>query len=220
MEARVVGYLLIRNTRCVEALSPASVVPERLTRKRVPFEPLNVSMPCDAVSLWLERLPLPMGCQAIFVPVTPDVCQRTLTWPREEEAFVNFTETDAETFVGNAPFGMTGEAPGDLSEVPTRLVAVTVTLYSSPLVSPPMTHLRPVSGAVHTLPPGHAVAVYELTGAPPSSSGAFHDTAKDLSPGSACTARGAIGTPAGVTATDDSEGVESPPDDAAVTRNV
>ena len=79
MEARAVGYLLIRNTRCVEALSPASVVPERLTRKRVPFDPLNVSKPCDALSLWLERLPLPMGCQAIFVPDTPDVCHRTLT---------------------------------------------------------------------------------------------------------------------------------------------
>jgi hypothetical protein len=58
-----------------------------------------------------------------------------------------------------------------------------------------MSHLSsPV--VVHDSPPGDAVAVYPVTGDPPSESGTRHDTTADVLPGTAATSRGADGTPA------------------------
>lgn len=90
--------------------------------------PLSVSVPRFAVNFWLSRLPLPMGRQLIRAPVTPVVSHLTFTWPFADEALRKVTDAAAATFVGTDPLGVTGEAPGERSDVPTRFVAVTVTL--------------------------------------------------------------------------------------------
>jgi hypothetical protein len=55
---------------------------------------------------------------------------------------------------------------------------------------------------VQVAPPGAAVTVYPVTGAPPVTCGAIHDTATWLLPGVTCTQTGALLTPTGVTMVD------------------
>ena len=57
---------------------------------------------------------------------------------------------------------------------PLVLVAVTVNVYSVPLVSPVTSH--DVDAVSQVWLPGVAVTVYPVIDAPPSSAGAVHDT--------------------------------------------
>ena len=71
------------------------------------------------------------------------------------------------TFVG-APGTVAGVAtvPAELFDVPAELVAVTVKVSATPLVSGEITHEVAGAVTVHVEPAGEAVTVYDV-GAPP-----------------------------------------------------
>jgi hypothetical protein len=98
------------------------------------------------------------------------------------------------------PVGITGDDALLALPVPTPLVAVTVNVYAVPLVSPVTTRGLPPPDA--TAPPGDAVAVYPVIGAPPVLAGAVKLTNTCPWPPMPLTLVGAPGTVAGVTADD------------------
>ena len=116
--------------------------------------------------------------------------------------------------VGTTPF----EAP-DAMLVPTAFVAVTVNVYSVPLVSPVTVIGFVVPVAV--IPPGLDVTVYDVIGLPPSDAGAVKSTAAAVLPGTAVTI---VGTPgavaAGVTLLEAADGTLDPAVLTACTVNV
>jgi len=83
--------------------------------------------------------------------------------------------------------GVTAVDGSDTTDSPATFVAITVNVYAVPFVNPVIVH--DVAGAftVHEPPPGPAVTVYDVTGEPPSSAGAVHDTVAEPSPGTAVT---------------------------------
>ena len=76
--------------------------------------------------------------------------------------------------------------------------------YFVPLVKPVIVHdngfVSTPTVVEHDAPPGEAVAVYPVTGEPPSDAGADHETTADALPATAVTPVGAPATVAGVTA--------------------
>jgi len=127
----------------------------------------------------------------------------------------------ADTAVG-APgtvLGVTAALGDDAGEVPAALVAVTVNVYAVPLVRPvTVAVVAPVVVAV--LPPGLEVAVYPVTGEPPSATGAVQPTSASALPAVAITAVGAPGTVLGVTGALSNDAGETPTTLVAVTVNV
>src|SRR2546423_9833317 len=99
--------------------------------------------------------------------------------------------------------GATGvaEAGVDGGPVPTAFVALTMNVYSVPLVSPVIVQPRVVVAQV--APPGFAVAVYPVIGLPPVDDGALHARAIWPLPEVAARPVGAPGTVAGVADTSD-----------------
>jgi hypothetical protein len=83
---------------------------------------------------------------------------------------------------------------GGLSCAP--LCAVTATVCGTPFVSPVMTQV--CSATVQLAPPGVAVAVYAVIGAPPSLVGALHVTVASPLPGVTTTSKGGEGAVAGI----------------------
>ena len=77
-------------------------------------------------------------------------------------------------------------------ETPASLTATTTKLYRAPDVSPATVHERLAPPAVQPYPPTVDVTRYDVTGNPPVSAGAAHDTAIER-----------FGTVAEVTATTD-----------------
>ena len=117
-----------------------------------------------------------------------------------------------EVTVG-APGTVSGEAFSyvDGEDVPATLVAVTVTLYSVPLVSPYTVQFKgpDVQPHVVVVVPSVTLTVYCEIVAPPSSVGAFHETWSWLFPAVMVSMSGAPGTVRGVALTDELD-AESP----------
>ena len=90
--------------------------------------------------------------------------------------------------------------PAEAAPVPEPFVAVIVTLYDVPFVSPLMTQVVPVPSVVH-VSPVLAVARYDTMSAPPSSVGGCHETTSSPSPGAVDTLTGTPGTVDGVAVT-------------------
>jgi hypothetical protein len=88
------------------------------------------------------------------------------------------------------------EAGDDSIELPLEFVATTVKVYVTPLVNPGTTIGDVVSDAV--IPPGLAVAVYEVIGEPPTLVGGVKLTATNPLPGVADIPVGASGAVPGV----------------------
>src|SRR5215212_5657415 len=84
------------------------------------------------------------------------------------------------------------ESTFDAAPVPAELLARTLNEYLVPLTRPPIEQPRLV--VVHVAPPGDALAVYDVIGAPPSEVGAVHERATRPSPGVAEARVGAPGT--------------------------
>jgi hypothetical protein len=96
--------------------------------------------------------------------------------------------------VGGAPAKKWFENSRGDEEVP--LLSVIVTTYWRPFVSP--VRLQPPNVVVvHDAPPGEAVAVYDVTGAPPSSYGGSQETCAPPITGAALKAVGAPGATTG-----------------------
>jgi hypothetical protein len=109
----------------------------------------------------------------------------------------------AETFVGalGAPTGVTADDGSLAGESPTPLVATTANVYVIPFVSPEQEAVNPDTS--QEAPGGADETEYDVTGDPPSLTGAVHDTDAEASPATALTPVGAAGTSAtGVTRTD------------------
>ena len=66
------------------------------------------------------------------------------------------------------------DTSADAALSPLVLVATTVNVYSVPLASPDTTH--DVDAVTQVAPSGDADTAYPVTGLPPSSAGAVHDT--------------------------------------------
>jgi hypothetical protein len=110
---------------------------------------------------------------------------------------------EAATPVGAAgtPTGVTADDGSLAGESPTPLVATTANVYVIPFVSPEQEAVSPVTA--HEAPGGADETEYDVTGDPPSLTGAVHDTDAEASPATALTPVGAAGTSAtGVTRTD------------------
>lgn len=102
-------------------------------------------------------------------------------------------------------------------DVPIPFVAITVNVYSTPLVKPVTTIGLCDPEAV--APPGDAVTVYEVISAPFAPAPVNAIVARE-SPGVAVTEDGAVGKPAGVTADDAAEAADLPTEFTATTANV
>jgi len=103
--------------------------------------------------------------------------------------------------------------------VPALFVAVTLNVYELPLVNPLMVHVVVV--VVQKAPPGAAVTVYSVIGAPPLEPGAVHEiTDSAFAFDDAITFVGAPGAVAGVAAADAIDADEVPEMFVAVTLNV
>ena len=85
------------------------------------------------------------------------------------------------------------------------------------MVSPSIVQL--VDDTTQVLAPGEAVAVYEVTDAPPSSAGALHETSTDSSPVSATTDKGTDGSCSVGVASSAADAVLVPTEFEAVTVN-
>src|SRR5262245_26215340 len=94
--------------------------------------------------------------------------------------------------------GALGATPGvaakalDAGPGPTAFVARTITVYAVPFARPVIGHESPL--VVQEAPPGAAVAVYEMTGEPPSLAGAAQVAVIRPSPAVAEASVGALGT--------------------------
>jgi hypothetical protein len=114
--------------------------------------------------------------------------------------------------------GITPVAGADAGPVPAEFVAATLNEYKVPFVRPPT--VIGLEEPVAVCPPGDALTVYELMGAPPSDEGGANTTVTCPSPAVVELIAGAPGSVRGVTAVD---GDEASPDPAwfdAVTVNV
>jgi hypothetical protein len=87
----------------------------------------------------------------------------------------------------------------------------------TPFVNPSIVQF--VVATTQVCPPGDAVAVYDVTDAPPSSAGALQETSTDSSPVAADTATGAEGICSVGVASTTSEGSLTPTEFVAVTVN-
>lgn len=122
-----------------------------------------------------------------------------------------------------APGGPTGVTAFEVPEViddPAALFATTENEYVAPLLRPETTQLVDETGTEHVAPPGDAVTVYPVIGAPPSVTGALQETRALPLPSTADTPEGESGTVAGVAVAETVEDSESPTELVAMTRNV
>ena len=111
----------------------------------------------------------------------------------------------AVTVVGAlaAVCGVTADDADDAIELPISFVAITVNVYTAPLVNPETTHDDAFAAAVQVNPPGDEVTVKPVSATPPLFRGAVKETVAapavvtdpDIDVG-------AFGTVAGITAID------------------
>ena len=101
-------------------------------------------------------------------PLDAGAAQETTDWPLAFEV--------AATPVGapGGPDGVTAFDGADAGPVPDPLVALTVNVYAVPIVRPVAVHGDPTQAIL--APPGDAVTVYPVTGAPPVDVGAVNVT--------------------------------------------
>src|SRR6478735_2440904 len=105
--------------------------------------------------------------------------------------------------------GVTAGEGFEAAEMPTALVALTVNVYGTPFERLMSEALVLSAETLTEAPPGEAVTVKPVIGEPLSADG-VQVTWANLSPRTAVTAVGAVGTAAGVTAADCRDGSEVP----------
>ena len=120
---------------------------------------------------------------------------------------VTAADENGVVLVTPSPVGAPGVAAtvtavdaADAGPVPTPFVARTLNVYDEPFVRPVTAHDNAGAVAVQVAPPGLAVAVDDVTGAPPSEIGASQLTVAWVGPPTAVTVRGWPGTTAPLTA--------------------
>jgi anti-sigma factor ChrR (cupin superfamily) len=121
-------------------------------------------------------------------PVEAGAVQDTASWVLPG---VRATPVGAPGIVDGVPV-----APAEAGPAPLAFVAVTVTVYAVPLVSPVI--VQGLDADVQVNPPGLVVAVYWVIVDPPVEAGAVHDTASWVLPGVRATPVGAPGIVDGV----------------------
>jgi hypothetical protein len=138
---------------------------------------------------------------------------------------VHDTVDDASPRAAVTPVGAVGTPAGvaaleiaEATELPAADLAITVTVYAVPLVSPVMGQVNAV--VVEQVPlPGVAVTVYPVT-AEPLATAAVHDAVMLVSPLTSTTLVGAFGIALMVTAGDAADAADVPTAFVAVTVNV
>ena len=125
---------------------------------------------------------------------------------------------DANTMGWIDPDGVTALDGRDWGELPIELTATTVNEYVVPFERPRNAADLADPPTVTVVPPGVAVATYEVIALPPLLP-AVHETVADAFPEIAVTPLGAAGGPAGTTAAENPDGVPSPIAFVAATRN-
>jgi hypothetical protein len=114
--------------------------------------------------------------------------------------------------------GVTGSEALEAPLVPTPFTATTVTVYAVPLVRPVI--VRGEDAPLAVVPPGFAVAVYEVMAEPPVLAGAENETTSVVFPAVTETFCGTLGTVAGVTELLATDALESPTPFVALTVKV
>jgi hypothetical protein len=113
--------------------------------------------------------------------------------------------------------GVTAEDAEDAALLPMLLVAITVKVYGVPFVRPVTAHVVVAPFAVvQNAPPGEAVAVYDISGSPPSETGAVQLTVTWPLPATPDTEVGELGTVEAESGVTPAEAAEAGPVPAAL----